>query len=114
MTPSRVLRRAIAHLVPRLCLGTQCRRGSASQLLLTVSNPPLHGRAVPTARSQAEPGNEGRVSILISRADQYEGGPVIGRRPLPIGADRLAGFLQRRGVIDLGPLTVGFCDCLEE
>ena len=52
-------------LVPRLCLGTQCWRGSASKRLMgKLDN--LHstfsllfgGRASRTARSQTEPGNE--------------------------------------------------------
>src|SRR5438132_11546611 len=38
-------------LVPRLCLGTHCLRGSASR-----------GGASGTVRSQAEPGNEARRS----------------------------------------------------
>src|SRR5688500_4809779 len=75
-------------LVPRLCLGTHCLRGSASPPSPRAGIVSLcrwqrgwgygvgcwsRGRASQAARSQAEPGNEGRrlLAIVISRPIPY-------------------------------------------
>src|SRR5450631_3735237 len=51
-------------LAPRLCLGADCLRGSASRITLTG------GRASRAVRSQAEPGNE-RI-IRAERGNQVQ------------------------------------------
>src|SRR5437764_175288 len=47
-------------LVPRLCLGTHCLRGSASFALCGEALERTRGGAARTARAQAEPGYEGK------------------------------------------------------
>ena len=55
-------------LVPRLCLGTHCSRGSASLVNVndTRTLDDLAGRACKTVRSQAEPGNETIKLLMIT------------------------------------------------
>src|SRR6266545_4020572 len=73
----------IYFLVPRLCLGTQCTRGSASPARMQ-----LVGGACGAVRSQAEPGNEKlrRQEALGARSSDIIGANGLGHRTMRLHA----------------------------
>jgi len=57
---------SVKSLVPRLCLGTHCGRGSASRLHSEIHQSAPRGRASKGAQSQAEPGTEENRSRMAA------------------------------------------------
>ena len=110
-------------LVPRLCLGTRCLRGSASRVAGHDASPTSHrraGGACKAGRTQAEPGYENRtlppgtfpsaeglrLPELVSQVCQYAGLtelPSCDNNSLPSNQSPPIAFLTIEGVLSERP-----------